>query len=196
MKRGGVRIGAGNLRGKHIKVPAGHAVRPMRARLREALFGILGEHTIGARWLDVFAGSGAVAFEALSRGAHEATLLENSREVLEVLRGNIADLALKHQARILEVDAYEYQPETGRAFDVIFLDPPFPDYSARPNPWQLAERLAGSNTLVPGGIIGLEHPARVSPPDLGPAVEIWKQRRYGDTALALWAKAPQVVPED
>ena len=185
--RKGIRISAGSLKGQTIEVPTGLRVRPMRSRIREALFTILGESLNGARFLDVFAGSGSIAIEALSRGASEALLVENHPEVLRVLRRNLDDLALGERTRIAVMDIYRSLPTIDSPYDIVFLDPPFPNFKNESlDPWQLAMRLVDSPLLAPGGIIGLEHPSKLDahPPPNG--FSELTSKAYGDTSLVLW----------
>ena len=185
MSDGRPRITGGALRGRALAVPPGDTVRPMRSRVRQSLFNILGDRVRGARVLDVFAGSGAIACEALSRGAREAVAIETSPLVLITLRHNIKELALGVQLTVLETNAYEYRPE--EPFDGIFLDPPFPDYeSEERSPWALLASLAQSG-LAEGGWIGMEMPRGEEVREIE-GLELMTSRSYGDTALALWEK--------
>ncbi|MFN0060654.1 MAG: 16S rRNA (guanine(966)-N(2))-methyltransferase RsmD [Planctomycetota bacterium] len=190
----GLRISGGDLRGKRLAVPPGLAVRPMRSRVREALFNMLGGNLRAARVLDVFSGSGAIAIEAISRGAIAATLIENGAEVLPVLRANLQGLLLERRCQVLEVDAYGAESTIASALaeplDLVFLDPPFADYElASPgrNPWQLAFSL-GLRHLKPGGHVGLEIPSEFTPPSAPVGLELRVDRRYGDTKLVLWRR--------
>jgi len=186
-----IRIASGYLRGRSLLVPGGTIVRPMRSRVREALFNHLGDRLRGARFLDFFAGSGAVGIEALSRGATEAVLVENGRRVLPVLRRNVENLDLGRTCRILVADIHRegIRALAGETpFDLIFLDPPFSDHGTASDPRGLIAELVGSPVLRSGGLIGQERPSRaVSPPD-PPGSEIEFRRAYGDTTLELWSK--------
>lgn len=192
MKRpSGTRITGGALRGRAVAVPRGDRVRPMRSRIREALFQMLGPEIRGARFLDVFSGSGAIGFEALSRGAGQAVLLETDAEVLSVLERNRRELGLIRRSEIWSHDAYGEQLPPG-PFDFVFLDPPFPDFDSPgdsddpgPQPWDLAARLA-VELLTPGGVLGLEYPRYVHAPEPPAGVRERTQKRYGDTRLVLW----------
>ena len=190
-RRRGIRIGSGSLRGRTIDVPEGLAVRPMRSRVREAFFNHLGARVIGARFLDVFSGSGAIAIEAVSRGAAHAVLIERAPEVLRRLRSNLTNLDLGDRCRLLAVDVYQ-EPDflPAEPFDVIFLDPPFGDFRAEGagDPVSLLRRLAVSEALREGGIIGLERPTELDPTSDPPGTEVEFRRSYGDTTLELWER--------
>ena len=184
-----LRIASGLLRGRKIAVPSGSIVRPMRTRVRESLFNIIHEQLDGARVLDVFAGSGALGIEAVSRGARQAVHVEKDRKVLALLRKNLEKLGIQAQCKVLDQDAYRLpaRPAVGGGFDVILLDPPFPDYS-RPGsiPWRLAIDLAGGDWLEPGGVLAIEHPSREEAATAPPGFDAEQGRRYGDTRLTIW----------
>ncbi len=172
---GAVRIVSGRWGGRRLKVPGGPDVRPTSERVREAWMSILGPELEGATVLDLFAGSGALGLEALSRGARVATFVENSRKVAELLRANIEALDAGSAADLVIDDAFKFitslQP---RAFDIALADPP---YSRG-----LAARLLQRFREVPfAQILSIEHgtdePLDLSPPD--------QDRRYGDTAIAI-----------
>lgn len=122
-----MRIIAGNLRGRRLLAPAGQRVRPTNERAREALFDIL-EHgdppVRGARFLDLFSGTGAIGLEALSRSAGEVVLVENDREALRVAEANLAHLGSPAGVRLLVRDATRLGAASA-PFDLIFLDPPY-----------------------------------------------------------------------
>lgn len=123
------RIITGKAKGVKLIMPAGTSCRPTPGRTKEALFSILGDRVEGARWLDVFAGSGQIALEALSRGAREAVMVEKDRRALTAIRENIRRTRLDEGAVIL---AGHYRArlgelaEQGLPFDIIYLDPPWP----------------------------------------------------------------------
>lgn len=198
-RQGAIRLSSGSLKGKSIRVPEGLTVRPMRTRVREALFNRLQDHLQMGRVLDVFAGSGAVGIEAVSRGARQTIHVENTREVLPLLRKNLRDLGIEAQCKILERDAYRLGPEPpGSAFDLILLDPPFPDYRGpQSKPWILASELAAGEWLRPGGWLVMEHPSREETAPPPPGIEAREGRRYGDTSLIFWFKSETAsTPEE
>ncbi|MGB1072067.1 MAG: RsmD family RNA methyltransferase, partial [Planctomycetota bacterium] len=122
-------MSSGSLKGRTLRVPEGLVVRPMRTRVRESLFNRLQDEIPASRVLDVFAGSGAVGIEAVSRGARQTVHVENTREVVSLLRRNLRDLGIEAQCKIYERDAYRLGPTPpGDPFDLILIDPPFPDY--------------------------------------------------------------------
>ncbi len=149
------RIIAGKAKGTRLLVPAGDHCRPSSDRLKEALFSIIGDRVQGARVLDLFAGTGQIGLEALSRGAREAVMIEKDRQTLQVLKANLARTRLEEGGRILAGDyrgRLKSLVKTGDRFDLIYLDPP----------WRLVASLAGElegtliQLLAPGGWIILE----------------------------------------
>ncbi|HEX5137570.1 MAG TPA: RsmD family RNA methyltransferase [Planctomycetota bacterium] len=183
-----MRIIGGEWRGRRLLVPEG--IRPMLDRERERLFGVLGGRVEGAAVLDVFAGSGAIALEALSRGARLATLVENGRHVLPVLRGNLEALGAGPRARLLPISAFGL-PKSGEpgqgSVEIAVACPPFPlleDVALRPRFETLFVYIARS-LLTPGGILVIEHPGRLDPLGLGlgPPRDT---RRTAASALSFW----------
>ncbi len=185
--RGGVlRVTGGRLRGRRLRAPRGAGVRPSADRVREALFARLGELE-RARVLDLFAGSGALGIEALSRGAREAAFVERSTRVLAVLRANLEALELTPLARVLAGEAsavVRRLARAGAAFDVVLLDPPY----ASPDAVRALRALVDSGILAPGARVVLETSRRSELPEVPGLVRI-DERRYGDTLVLRFAPA-------
>lgn len=186
-----MRITGGTLRSRGLKAPKGAATRPTTDRVREALFGILTSAGAieGARVLDLYAGTGALALEALSRGAAAALLVESAREALGVLRANVEALGLEDRARVVAGDVAQAMRRLGEAgpFDLVFADPPWAMVDAGPPVAALAD-LARRGGIAPEGRVVLEHSARTPPPDIDGLVRL-DTRRYGDTALTFYKPA-------
>ena len=187
-----MRVIAGTARGRRLAAPAGRGTRPTPDRVKEALFSILGDRIVGARVLDLFAGTGALGIEALSRGAAHATFVERERSTARVLRENLA-LLDPADTQVLVLDAAHairsLPPERG-SFDLAFIDPPFESALWDPT---LAE-LVLANVVTPGGIVVCEHP-----PTHGPSLtpNDWQQqppRRYGDVWLTLYLAGNEETP--
>jgi len=178
-----VRIIGGADRGRRLRAPRGMGTRPTADRMRVTLFDILGPSVAGARVLDLFAGTGAVGIEALSRGAARAVFVEKNRDALRALRANLAALRLgRAEARVVAGDALAALPvlATSEApFDLVFVDPPYAG--------ELAERalvaLAGSPLIVPGSRVVVQHSARASLTPPAGLTAARPPRRFGDTAL-------------
>lgn len=124
MYRNKVRIIGGDWRRRQLSFPDGEGLRPTPDRVRETLFNWLGQELTGMHCLDLFAGSGALGFEAASRGAARVTLVELSRPALQALRHNQTELAAKN-LQVVAADARQFVRQDQAHYDVIFLDPPF-----------------------------------------------------------------------
>jgi 16S rRNA (guanine966-N2)-methyltransferase len=175
-----MRVVSGSLRGRRLASPSRRAtaVRPTADRVREALFAILGDVT-GAPVLDLYCGTGALAIEALSRGAREAVLVDTDTSLA---RRNVRDLAVGERAEVVRSDALRYLRRARRRFDLIFCDPPY----------RLADRLEGEldslvqGRLAKGGRLITESAAR-RPLRLG--LPLIDERRYGDTVIRIHARS-------
>jgi 16S rRNA (guanine966-N2)-methyltransferase len=165
-----VRIVAGEFGGRRLLVPRDARVRPTADRVREAWMSILAPELTGARVLDLFAGSGALGLEAVSRGATHATFVELAPASLEALRGNIEALGVGGRVTVRRGDALRFAQGLAPAeYDVAFADPP---YSA-----DAADRLVALFRATPfARILSVEHPA-------DRRVDGDQTRRYGDTAV-------------
>ncbi len=186
-KKPGVRIIAGSLKGKTLTVPEGYSVRPMRTRIRGALFNMLHQELPGSRFLDIFSGSGSIGIEALSRGVHSAVFVEHDPPVLRLLERALAQFSLNRRGEIQDVDIYDSLPTTREPFRHVFLDPPFPDYhDPQRDPWTIATRLWEAKMLTDNAVVGFEYPSKLPPPQTLPGFEEDRRKRYGDSSLILW----------
>jgi 16S rRNA (guanine966-N2)-methyltransferase len=183
---GTLRIIAGSLRGRRIRVPDGPHVRPTSDRVREALFSILGHDLPGASVLDPYAGSGALGFEALSRGVSLVTFLECDRSALEILRANASVLGVEDRCRILHGRAQELieRGVVGGPFDLVLADPPYAAGEAS----GLLAALARSDLLARGARLVLERD-RITPEEAGTAAgwALVRTVRYGRTCLDFYS---------
>ena len=179
-----MRIVGGELRGRRLDVPRGMDVRPTSEKVREALFDILGPRVAGVSFLDLYAGTGAVGLEALSRGASGAVLVEKGARPLAALRSNVERLGVGGRCRVLPVaseKALRILAGEGAAVGVAFCDPPYADAG-----WpDLLGRLATFPIWAPPGILVVESAAK-SLPACPAGFEAGKTYRYGDTALSLF----------
>jgi 16S rRNA (guanine966-N2)-methyltransferase len=173
----------GRLRGRRLRAVPGRETRPTGDRVREALFAILGDRVEGARVLDLFAGTGALAIEALSRGAASAVLVEQAAPAVAVIRANLDALGLADRARVRRTRAETYlRSQRDGPFDLVLLDPP---YAA---PVGLVAGVLGRlarTALAPGAVVVVEAAARAEAPPWPPGLTAERPRRYGDTALHL-----------
>jgi 16S rRNA (guanine966-N2)-methyltransferase len=172
-----VRVVAGQLRGRRLAAPRGSATRPTADRVREALFSILGDVS-GLRVLDLYAGSGALGIEALSRGAAGATFVESSQVAAAAIRDNLERLDLDARVHRRDALAWLADAAAGPPFDLVFADPPY-DSAVRIGP-RLAERLPP--VLTEDAVIVTESNKR-APLELPFAVV--RERTYGDTRIAI-----------
>ena len=177
-----LRVIAGAYRGRRLQAPRGRVTRPTSARVREALFSILGDIE-GARVLDLYAGSGALALEALSRGAASVVLVEHDRAALACIRENIEALAVSERARVLPLRARSALGALGsEVFDLVLCDPP---WDVLADACAVLTELASRSRLAEEARIVLEHSARDAEPEvLGLAA--YDRRRWGDTAVSLF----------
>jgi 16S rRNA (guanine966-N2)-methyltransferase len=192
MQRGAreLRIVAGSLRGRKWSFPDVPALRPTPDRVRETLFNWLAPHVAGLRVLDLFAGSGALAFEALSRGAGSAVLVEMDRNVAANLRATAERFGLA-AAHIEGGDALAFlsiQPPRG--YDLIFLDPPFDAGLVEPALAVIAQRAL----LAPGGFCYLEQPASRALPELPQGWVVHRHGKAGEVGYHLLHAAPRDLP--
>jgi 16S rRNA (guanine966-N2)-methyltransferase len=180
-----MRIIAGERRGHGIEGSATRATRATSDMVRESIFNILGDAVEGRPIYDVFAGTGALGLEALSRGAASAVFIERDRSSLGVIRRNIARLRYDAAASVVGADAYRWMTRFTPIDDdpvVVFLDPPYDDYRDHPN--RLAAALSALVARLPAGsTLVLEAPEKL---DMGviPEPTLWDRRRYGDTRVA------------
>jgi 16S rRNA (guanine966-N2)-methyltransferase len=177
-----MRVVAGTARGRRLVAPAGRDVRPTTDRVREAVFNALGslDAIEDARVLDVFAGSGALAIEALSRGARHAVLVERDRAARAAIAQNLAATGFAGNATVVAADAESYLAGAPDAFDLVLADPPYA-YGEWP-------ALLGSiaRVVAPGGLVVVESDREVPLPE-GWRVE--RGKRYGGT-LVVFARPP------
>jgi 16S rRNA (guanine966-N2)-methyltransferase len=170
-----LRIIAGRWRGRRWQFPAGE-IRPTGDRVRETLFNWLQERIVGRRCLDLYAGSGALGLEALSRGAAHCVFVDRDVQVLAALGALLRDWgAAMGEAQLEQSDALSYLARAPQPVDLVFLDPPFAgDHLARS-----VAQLEARGWLAPGSLIYLEHP-RAVPPPVPPGT--WQPLRRGSAA--------------
>lgn len=176
-----MRVVAGRFGGRRLVTPKGHDTRPTADRVREALFSILGDSVRDAAVLDLFAGSGALGIEALSRGAASATFVDDAPAAVAAVQANLDALGI--EAAVVRRDASAFlraARDAGRQYDLVFLDPPY-RHAETLGP-ALAETLRG--VVAPGARVVSESDRR-APLDL--PFHLTDERRYGDTLIRLHA---------
>lgn len=199
-----MRIESGEFRGRPLQAPAGTTTRPTDGRTREMLFNSLGARTIEARVLDLYAGSGSVGLEALSRGAAYSVFVEQEHAAIRALRANIKMLRLNGQTQVWAANArtaIQKLGESGEKFDIVFADPPF----SHPNEAQeIAKRLDALPGLLNNEFTGsemsadfpdtasaaralvvIQHSSRVTLPELE-HLRVLRQKRAGESMLSFF----------
>ncbi len=187
-----MRITSGRYGGRLIAVPKTGDIRPTQDRVRQALFSMLMAETPSCRFLDIFAGSGAVGLEAFSRGASAVTFVEQNPRHLAAIRRNIdalvgQDAAAAQCLRCVRADAYRWAEEySGPPFDIAFADPPYAlgvekGYSG------FLEALAHGGVVRSGGIFAAEMTS-VQTPDEISGWRLFRERDYGKSRLSLWLR--------
>lgn len=186
-----IRILAGEKKGRLLRVARTGAVRPTAANVRQALFDILGGQVAGSRWLDLYAGSGAVGFEALSRGATECVLVESSRRCLRAIRDNIVRLGYKECCRVIGARVEKTLKRLAaedQMFDVIFLGPPYRGDEATRCLLALGQPLALSLLRSPESLVVAQLPSRTEIRSTYGALVLERERKIGDTRLCFYRR--------
>jgi len=191
---GTIRIVAGEFRGRRLRVPPGVDVRPTADRVREALFAILGDAVRGVHVLDLYAGSGALGLEALSRGASRVTFVEHDRAAIRTRRANIASIGGASRCRLVRgrVEDVLERPGTLDEAGVIVADPPYADHPGE----RLLAALSRAGVIAPAGWVAIERDARgPSPPDRADRLRIVRRARYGRAAIDVFRRVAPDEPE-
>ena len=179
-----LRIIGGMWRGRKLRFPPSPEIRPTPDRVRETLFNWLGTRLPGARCLDLFAGSGALGLESLSRGAAHVTFVERDGAAARELRARLSEWGATG-AEVEHGDALRFLGGAGRPFDVVFLDPPFDsDFLTL-----AADRLESGGWLAPGALIYVECAARNGLPPLPPTWTTTKAKQAGEVGYHLLTRA-------
>ncbi len=192
-----MRVIAGIHRSRILKSLKGLALRPTSDRLRETLFNVLGPSVAGSRFLDLFAGTGAIGIEALSRGAAEVVFVENHPPAAALIRRNLASLGIRSGATVLALDAHRAleklasrQGRDDTRFDFIFLDPP---YAAAKDYSRVLEFLGSADLLASGGIVIAEHHRSFGLPEAAGELLRYRVLKQGDAALSFYRRIAAVA---
>lgn len=178
-----MRIIAGTRRGHKLFDFEGEDIRPTTDRVKEAMFNLIQEHIRGASVLDLFGGSGALSFEALSRGAGSAVLLDIDPRSLALMQKNADKLGFLDKVSIINRAADAFLASADTQFDIIFLDPPYNKGFIQP----LLEKIAARGILSPGGIAVLESDSTDEHGEI-PGLTVIKQRKYGRTFVTIYQR--------
>jgi 16S rRNA (guanine966-N2)-methyltransferase len=182
-----MRVISGSFRGRSLRAPKGRDTRPILDRQKEALFNIIRGSLPCGGVLDLFAGSGALGIEALSRGAETATFVERARPALLALEANLAGLSLEAITRVLRIDALRLRAtDIVHPLGIVFCDPPFPLYRESPERVvELLGRLSQEARMEPGALIVLRIPSDARTPQVGPWLAEDDRREMGESRVLL-----------
>lgn len=174
-----MRVIAGSMRGLRLSAPDGINTRPTLDRVKEAVFSMLMPYLSNAVVLDLFAGSGAIGIEALSRGASKAVFIDNDKSAISCIKKNISSGKVEERANVFCMDAIKYLSECNERFDIIFLDPPYFNnaYSS------VLESIAKKDILSPDGIIVVEWDYEHGFINNGAEFSIFKEKKYGRVGI-------------
>lgn len=186
-----MRVIAGSARGVLLRQPRGRGTRPTSGRLRESLFSML--EAAGCDFdavLDLYAGTGALGIEALSRGGSRCTFVETDAAAVVTIRENLRRAGFEAEGTVVPGRVGRWRPPADAQYTLVVADPPYDDAEAWP---AIAATVAGA--LATGAIVVVEHAARAGPPDSLAGLPRWRDRRQGDGALAMY-RAAEVGGED
>lgn len=173
-----MRVIAGTLGGRQFKSPGGHRTHPMSEKMRGAMFGVLGDIK-GLTVMDAFAGSGALSFEAISRGAKSAMMLDDDKQAAVAITENIASLGLEDRVRFTKANSYNWSRRFSKEkFDLLLTDPPYDKL-----PFPVIEGIV--RNLAPGGTYVLSWPSQYEHPKLY-GLEVILNKVYGDAQLVFY----------
>src|SRR5205085_9537371 len=187
-----MRVIAGSARGVPLKGPPGSGTRATYDKVRGAIFDALAAEVVDARVLDLYAGTGALGIEALSRDATSCLFVEKSAAACRVIEANLRTTRLAERGKVWAMSvsaalerleaACGLQEAFRPPYDIILLDPPYGD----PTILDVVERVSRSGLVARGGFVVLEHGKRLSPTPQLAALCLWRPRLYGDTAVTIW----------
>jgi 16S rRNA (guanine966-N2)-methyltransferase len=180
-----MRIIAGSARGRPLKAPKGSSIRPTADRVRQSIFDILGQRMDGDRVLDLYAGTGALGLEGLSRGAESAVLVDQTAEASKLCRENADALGFGERVEVMKSrveDAIALLAREGTAFTLVLADPPYAERACA----RILELLDASTLLAPAAKVMIEHSRRESAPDRVGRLVRTDSRRFGDTVASFY----------
>jgi 16S rRNA (guanine966-N2)-methyltransferase len=178
-----MRIIGGTSRGRRLSGPHGAAIRPTADPVKEALFNILAGRIVGACFLDLFAGTGNIGLEALSRGATQATFVESNPSACRLLVANVRRCGYERVAAVHPVPVSRFLNHArGPAYDIVFLDPPYQTQDAQ----RVLPSLGGDAIIHPDGVVVVEHFHKTRLDDRIGHLALLKTYRYGDTCLSVY----------
>lgn len=180
-----MRVITGTARGVTLKAPQGMDTRPTMDQVKEGIFSAIQFEVEGRRVLDLFAGSGQLGIEALSRGAKEVVFVDARRDACQIVRENLEKTRLAGQAQVVQADYLTYLSGCRKTFDLIFLDPPYAEVFLE----NALRRISEIDILSDSGIIICERPAEKTLQDGFPGLTHYRDYRYGKAAVTIYRKA-------
>ena len=193
-----MRVIAGKFRSRQLKSLKGMTLRPTSDRLRETLFNVIADRVEGSRFLDVFAGTGAVGIEALSRGAREAVFIENHAPAAALIENNLESLGLRAEARVLALEAARGLQRLAaeaaakrKDYDLVFLDPP---YAAAEDYRRVLSFLGTSPLLAEDSLVIAEHQRKLELPETTGNLDRVRMLRQGDATLSFYRCTIRKLP--
>ena len=179
-----MRVITGTARGRRLKELEGMETRPTTDRVKEGMFNALQFDIEGRRILDLFAGTGQLGIECLSRGAASAVFVDRRADAVKLIRENLKVTELSDRARVVSGDSVEFLKSLREKFDVILLDPPYEAGLLEP----VISHIAKFDILAPHGIIVAEHPVGLAMPALSAPYRLHRTYRYGKIAMTLYRR--------
>ena len=183
-----MRVTGGSLTGFKIAAPKGRRVRPTSDMVREALFDLLGPRVRGSRFWDLYAGTGAVGIEALSRGAALALFVEESPVCCRIIKGNLQRMGLEESALVVKSDALRAVKrlcDGMQRADIVFLDPPYGS-GIQATLREAAAMMIAAGTIDSEALMVCQHSKREEVPERAAELSLQRQQRYGDTVLSFF----------
>ncbi len=179
-----MRVITGAARGRRLGELKGEATRPTTDKVKEAVFSAIQFSVEGARVLDLFAGTGQLGIEALSRGAERAVFIDSRREAAQLVRDNLALTGLAGRAQVLCGDALGYLSSAQTRFDLVFLDPPYASGLLE----QALARITQGDLVAPGGLIVAESALEKALPEPAAPYRVYRDYRYGKIKVTIWQR--------
>ncbi len=177
-----MRVVAGTVKGHRLQAPRGLETRPTSDKVREAIFSILAGSFVDEHVLDLFAGTGALGIEALSRGAAEAVFVERRPAACQIIQANLKHTHLESKARVLCVPAERALANLDQPFGLVLLDPPY----AYPGLEGIMMMVGGARVLGDETVVVFEHSPRFVVAERYGGLRLWRQKVYGDTAVSIF----------
>lgn len=178
-----IKITGGDLKGRYITSIEGDTTRPTSSKVREAIFNILSYRIEDSVFLDLFAGTGLVGIEAISRGAKKVTFVERDFNAFKTMKKNLLTLNIEKVAETFKTDAENYLKKCDLTFDILYIDPPYKSDSYQ----KIFQIISNKKTLLSDdGKVIVEHSSKIPLPDL--SLNIFKSYKYGDTSVTIYNK--------